>query len=158
MREWRNRDKSEKRQELIKSVFGGETVMVEGLIKEMEEQIDSDDFEEVQEKCMLQIETENLGIAAVEPLLRFMERHPLGDFGMPGAIVHYVERFYKNGYEDLLAASVTRRPTRHTAWMINRIKNAGESAEKYEKVLQDILERQDVEQEIKDFVKEILLK
>lgn len=40
--------------------------------------------------------------------------------------------------------------------MINRIKNAGESAEKYEKVLQDILERQDVEQEIKDFVKEIL--
>ena len=132
--------------------------MIEGFIKEMEDQIDSDDFEEAQEECMFQIEQENLGIAAVEPLLRFMERHLLSDFGMPGAIVHYVERFYKNGYEDLLTASVNRRPTRHTAWMINRIKNAGESADKYEKVLQDILERQDVEEEIKNFVKEFLLK
>lgn len=40
MREWRNRDKSEKRQELIKSVFGGETAMIDGLIKEMEDRID----------------------------------------------------------------------------------------------------------------------
>lgn len=57
--------------------------MIDGLIKEMEDRIDCDDFEEVQEKCMFQIEQENLGIAAVEPLLRFMERHPLSDFGMP---------------------------------------------------------------------------
>ena len=64
--------------------------MLEDRINEMEEQVDSDGFEEVQEACMLQIEEEGLGIAAVEPLLLFMERHPLNDFGMPGAIVHYV--------------------------------------------------------------------
>lgn len=132
--------------------------MIEALIKEMEEQIDSDYFEEVQEKCILQIEEDNLGISVVEPLLLFMERHPLSDFGMPGAIVHYVEQFYKNGYEDLLIASVIRRPTLHTVWMINRIKNAGENSDKYEKVLNDILEKQDVEKEIKDSVKDFLAK
>ncbi len=132
--------------------------MIENLIKEMEEQIDSDDFEEVQEKCLLQIEEEDLGISVVEPLLRFMERHPLSDFGMPGAIVHYMEQFYKKGYEDLLTASVVRRPTLHTVWMINRIKNAGESSDKYETILNDILQKQDVEEEIKNAAKEFLSK
>ena len=132
--------------------------MIENLIKEMEEQIDSDDFEEAQEKCLLQIEEEDLGISVVEPLLRFMERHPLSDFGMPGAIVHYMEQFYKKGYEDLLTASVVRRPTLHTVWMINRIKNAGESSDKYETILNDILQKQDVEEEIKNAAKEFLSK
>lgn len=130
--------------------------MIEKFIKEMEEHIDCDDFEEVQEKCMLQIEKENLGISSVEPLLLFMERHPLSDFGMPGAIVHYVEKFYKKGYEDLLIASVIRRPTVHTVWMLNRIKNAGENSDQYEKILNDILEKQGIEDEIKNAVKEFV--
>ena len=132
--------------------------MSEELIREMEEKIDCDDFEEAEEECIYQIEKDNLGISAVEPLLLFMERHPLSNFGMPGAIVHYVEQFYKKGYEDLLIASVVRRPTMHTVWMINRIKNAGENSEKYEKILSDILEKQEVEKEIKDSVKEFLSK
>lgn len=130
--------------------------MIEDLIKEMEEQIDSDDFEEAQEKCLSQIDKEDWGISVVEPLLLFMERHPLSDFGMPGAIVHYVEQFYKKGYEDLLIASVTRRPTLHTVWMISRINNAVENSDKYEKILNDILQKQDVEEEIKNSVKEFL--
>ncbi|MCI9514370.1 MAG: hypothetical protein HFF61_08585 [Oscillospiraceae bacterium] len=130
--------------------------MIEELIRELEAQIDSDDYEEVQENCLAQIQAEGLGLSAVEPLLLFMERHPLSDFGMPGAIVHYVEQFYKKGYEDLLAVSVARRPTLHTVWMLNRIKNAGEDAGKYEQLLRDILERPDVEEEIKNSVKEFL--
>lgn len=133
-----------------------ETAMIEDLIKKMEEQIDSDDFEEVQEECIYQIEKENLGISVVEPLLLFMERHPLSDFGMPGAIVHYVEQFYKKGYEDLLVDSVIRRPTLHTVWMINRIKNAGENSDKYEKILNDILEKQDVDEAVKNSVRDFL--
>lgn len=133
-----------------------EITMIERLIKEMEEHIDCDDFEEVQEKCLSQIEKENLGISAVEPLLLFMERHPLSDFGIPGAIVHYIEQFYKKGYEDLLITSVIRRPTLHTVWMINRIKNAGENSDKYEKILNDILEKQDIEEKIKNSVIEFI--
>ena len=60
--------------------------MIEELIRELEAQIDSDDYEEVQENCLAQIQAEGLGLSAVEPLLLFMERHPLSDFGMPGAL------------------------------------------------------------------------
>ena len=130
--------------------------MIEELIRELEAQIDSDDYEEVQENCLAQIQAEGLVLSAVEPLLLFMERHPLSDFGMPGAIVHYAEQFCKKGYEDLLAVSVARRPTLHTVWMLNRVKNAGEDAGKYEQLLRDILERPDVEEEIKNSVKEFL--
>lgn len=130
--------------------------MIEELIRELEAQIDSDDYEEVQENCLVQIQAGGLGLSAVEPLLLFMERHPLSDFGMPGAIVHYAEQFYKKGYEDLLAVSIARRPTLHTVWMLNRIKNAGEDAGRYEQLLRDILERPDVEEEIKSSVKEFL--
>ncbi|MDE6698970.1 MAG: hypothetical protein K2J91_05805 [Lachnospiraceae bacterium] len=130
--------------------------MIDELIKEMEQHIDCDDFEEIQEKCVSKIRESNPGIDVVESLLLFLESHPLSDFGIPGAIVHYVEQFYKNGYEDLLIASVVRRPTLHTVWMMNRIKNAGENSEKYEKLLNDILTKQGVEEEIKNSVKEFL--
>ena len=130
--------------------------MIDELIKEMEQHIDCDDFEEIQEKCVSKIKESNPGIDVVESLLLFMESHPLSDFGIPGAIVHYVEQFYKNGYEDLLIASVVRRPTLHTVWMMNRIKNASENSEKYEKLLNDILTKQGVEEEIKNSVKEFL--
>ncbi len=42
--------------------------------------------------------------------------------------------------------------------MINRIKNAGENSDKYETILNDILQKQDVEEEIKNAAKEFLSK
>lgn len=65
------------------------------------------------------------------------------------AIVHYLEQFYKKGYEDLLIASITHRPTSHTVWFMNRIKNACENSDKCEKVLNGIEERQDVKEKLK---------
>lgn len=56
----------------------------------------------------------------------------------------------------MLISSIVRRPTLHTVWMINRIKNAGENSEKYEKILKDILTKQDVEEEIKNSVQGFL--
>lgn len=64
-----------------------------------------------------------VGIEAVEPILRFMEEHPSIDFGMPGALVHFVERFYGKGYENNLIESVKKKPTPVTVWMLNRIIN-----------------------------------
>jgi hypothetical protein len=43
-------------------------------------------------------------VEAIEPILRFMEERPGADFGMPGALVHFVERFHSQGYEERLAA------------------------------------------------------
>lgn len=63
------------------------------------------------------------GVEVVPPVLRFMERHPSIDYGTPGALVHFVERFRGKGYEEGLLDSVRRRPTAATVWMLNRLIN-----------------------------------
>lgn len=67
-----------------------------------------------------------LGLEAVAPILRFMESHPDIGYGSPGPLVHFVERFDGHRYGGLLLESFSRKPTWHTAWMLNRLIN-GES-------------------------------
>ncbi len=68
-----------------------------------------------------------------------MENNPDIDYGMPGPIVHYVEKYYQNGYEQLLHESVIRKPTVHTLWMFNRVINGSDKPEK-EKYLSSLKE------------------
>ena len=42
---------------------------------------------------------------------------------MPGDLVHFVELFYKHGYEELLVSSVRKNPTAHNIWMVHRCFN-----------------------------------
>lgn len=71
----------------------------------------------------------SLGVDTVGPVLQLMEAHPNWDFGVPGALAHYVERFYKHGYEAMLVESLKRRPTSHTLWMLNRLINGEKNAD-----------------------------
>ena len=63
----------------------------------------------------------------ITPLFRYVfslfERYPQADFGTPGPLVHLLERRFP-AYEGDLLASVSRKPTSHTVWMLNRILNA----------------------------------
>lgn len=97
----------------------------------------------------------DLECSSIEPLLMFIEEYPLVDFGFPGEIVHYLEKYYKHGYEDKLIDSIKRRPTRHTVFMLNRLIN-GNQDEKYLFLMKAILDRNDVEQAIKEDVQEFL--
>lgn len=124
--------------------------MIEEVVKELENNIGSNDFEFVMKKNIMELEIQNVGIEAVVPLLQLMERHPLNDFGAPGAIVHFVERFYKKGYEELLIESIKRRPSMHTVWMLNRIINGSENSKVYIEIMNNIINCNDVEEEIKN--------
>lgn len=108
------------------------------------------------EENIMKLEVEGVGIEAVTPLLELMERHPMDDFGMPGEIVHFVERFYKNGYEELLIESVKRRPTMHTVWMLNRVMNGSENKNDYLEIMKEVTERSDVEEAIKNSASEFM--
>ena len=57
------------------------------------------------------------------PILDFISKHPEVDFGAPGELVHFVERFYHQGYEELLMESVLKSPTVHNIWMLHRCYN-----------------------------------
>ena len=59
----------------------------------------------------------------VASILDFISKHPEVDFGSPGELVHFVEKFYHKGYEDLLLESVQKNPTVHNIWMLHRCYN-----------------------------------
>jgi hypothetical protein len=62
------------------------------------------------------------GYLACEALISLLERHPSIEFGSPGEPVHTLET-YDGHYQKYLYASLERRPTYMTIWMLNRIIN-----------------------------------
>ena len=59
----------------------------------------------------------------VAPVLEIIGTHPNVYFGMPGGLVHFVERYSNRGYEELLIQSVAKTPTPHNIWMLHRCYN-----------------------------------
>jgi hypothetical protein len=74
-------------------------------------------------------------LKSVGVILRFMEDHPTLDFGSPGPLVHYVEKFYGSGYEEELLESVSRHPIPQTTWMLNRLINGAKEANDRERLI-----------------------
>ena len=123
---------------------------LEEIIKTMENKIDSDDFEVVMIDCMETVESDYNELSSIEPLLQMIERHPLTSFGSPGPIVHFVETFYKKGYEEKLIASLKRTPTVHTIWMMHRIINGIDNPEYYLNLLKQVSENKYYDKEIRE--------
>ena len=63
---------------------------------------------------------------AVPLLFDWFEAHAGQHVGSPGSFVHFIEE--KLDFFPLLLASLARRPTGITVWMVNRIANAATSA------------------------------
>jgi hypothetical protein len=129
---------------------------LESILVQMERLVIDDEVACEFDDAVEEIEQLEIGLFSVEPLLRLMERHPLTDFGSPGAIVHYLEKFYQNGYEELLAESIKRRPALHTVWMLNRLLQGSQDKERYRKLLREIIYRPEVEQAIRNSAQEFL--
>ena len=86
------------------------------------------------------------GVLAVEHVLHLFERFPDGDFGVPGPLAHAIEQFYGKGYEELLTASLRRKPTPMTIWLANRIVNADDgNSGKFLSLLQELSNRSDLD-------------
>ncbi len=87
----------------------------------------------------------------MDPLFRILEENSDFDFGMPGQIVHALEKHYKKGLEEELFKSLNRKPTFYTLWMLNRILNGTSDAKEkecYMEMLKSILQM-----EIPDYLK-----
>lgn len=76
-----------------------------------------------------ELKASGAGLGVVRSILHAMEDNPEGDFGTPGPLVQFVEKFWRAGYDEELLASVRRRPTAHTVMMVNRLINGAKDAE-----------------------------
>ena len=92
----------------------------------------------------------------VEPILEIISTNPSVNFRMPGDLVHFVEKFYKKGYEELLINSVRKNPTSHNILMLHRcyndIKNPNRN--EFAKVVKTLKNDKSVSSEIKNIIDE----
>lgn len=137
---------------------------ITALLEKLESFVDTDDLEYEMDGIMAQMETLGGGPELTPDLLAIMERHPLSDFGCPGAMVHFMERAYglgeeaKERHNRLVAESVRRRPACHTLWMLNRIVNIsqGEKREEYLALLREAAENPAWEEPVREQAREYL--
>jgi hypothetical protein len=118
----------------------------------------SEDFIEKSYEVIEKIEGLENSFDAVEPILILMERNPYTDFGSPGPLVHFVEKYDELEYEDKLVQSIKRHPTTHTVWMLNRLINYSNGKRKkyYLDVLQNILKLPNLDKELISDVEEYI--
>ena len=119
--------------------------------EEIIEAISDEDFYATEE-ILDKITEDDGSIEYVDAILRFMESNPNVDYGMPGPVVHYIERYFLQGYEQLLFESLTRKPIQHTLWMLNRILNSPklEDREKYLTLLSKIASDESVDEAVRN--------
>lgn len=126
------------------------------ILEVLTENIKKEDFEAIYE--ILNIIKEEGSMLYIEWILHFMEENPKIDYGMPGPLVHFMEKKYKKGYEKLLLESIKRKPTEHTVWMLNRILNDVnlEDRNVYMDVLKAIVKDSKYDEELRSLAKEFL--
>lgn len=120
------------------------------LIEKLKKSVLEEDFIDIAYDITEELEENPDAINVIEPLLILIENNPDVDFGTPGPLVHFVERFYKNGYEEKLVESLRRKPTRHTIWMLNRIINdtSGERKLYYLNILKNITAQAEIDENV----------
>ena len=131
-------------------------IEMENVIIKLEQYIEDDEVTYEFDDAIEELGQLDLGLSSVESLLVFMEKHPFTDFGMPGEIVRYMERFYRQGYGELLVKSIKRCPTIHTLFMVNRLINGGSDREYSMALLKEVTERTDIERKIRDVAQEYI--
>lgn len=103
---------------------------VKELLERLNESILDDNFIEIAEDVIKELEKMPNAFNAIVPILELMENNPDVDYGNPGPLVHFVERYYGHGYEEKLIDSLKRKPIKHTVWMLNRVINGSEGNKK----------------------------
>ena len=123
----------------------------EEIIKALEEGITSWGMYNVNWDVMDAIEADEDPFSYVKPILDIIAAHPDIDFGAPGQLVHFAEKFSNKGYEELLIESVRKSPTHHNIWMLHRCYNAPNDSrrEKYAELIRKLQNDSNISDDIK---------
>ena len=119
--------------------------------KKLVEAILKEDFFETSE-ILDELYNNETGEEYVEFLINFMSDNPDIDYGMPGPIVHFIERYPIEYYLGFLLKAIETKPNVTLLWMLNRITNVADkiNKEKYIDVFEKTAERKDIDAVTKD--------
>lgn len=119
------------------------------IIDRLKSLIDDENLIDNTYELMEKLEEREDSFNSIELILELIEENPNTDFGQPGPLVHFMEKFYNKGYEEKLVKSLERKPTQHTLWMLNRIINAskGELKKYYLNVLEKAISSPNIDKD-----------
>ena len=119
--------------------------------KKLVEAIFEEDFFETSE-ILDEMYNNGIGKEYVEFLINFMSDNPDIDYGMPGPIVHFIEKYPIEYYLGFLLKAIEKKPNDTLLWMLNRITNVADkiNKEKYIDVFKKTTERKDIDAITKD--------
>lgn len=120
---------------------------INNIVADLASKLNDDDFLEFAEEKTEELNSLEHANEAIEPILTLIANNPDTDFGISGPLVHFVEQYYKHGYEEILISSIRKTPTSHTLWMLNRIINdlQGDIKNQFIRELQEITKRPDID-------------
>jgi len=92
----------------------------------------------------------------IELLIDFIRDNPYIDYGMPGPVIHFIEKHPTEQYLDKLLAVLNDRPNEILLWMLNRIANDPSESGKeiYTDIFKKTAERSDVSDPVKEAAKD----
>jgi len=87
------------------------------------------DFICLQYDIVDKLEADKVGFEITKDVVALMEQNPSIEFGTPGPLTHFIEKFYsehQEEYNTLLENSVKETPAIHTISLLTRVINASE--------------------------------
>lgn len=130
----------------------------ENIFTQLENQLNNDNFEEIQEKAASELLKNYSADELLEPIFKLMEKYPLADWGMPGALAEIAESANEELYEKCLLESIKRQPTLHTVWLLNRYINSVPDAQKARLILvmRSVADNEELPKAIRDSAGEFI--
>ena len=131
---------------------------IEKYINEIKESIIKNEFNEKIGIILEKIDKVENSHYTVKSLIKIIQENPEFDFGNPGEIVFFLEKYDEEKYDRILVESVMEKPTEHTIFMMNRIINGASEEKKseYIELYMKILCDNRINDELKNIIKEFL--
>lgn len=126
--------------------------VIQEKIQNLQKFTESDDLEYMEEELYDLLKSSPEKERYIPDILGLMERNPLTDWGLPGALVHFMESCNPVIYENLLKESIKRCPALHTLFMLNRLCNGKtvEEIPEYIDIIYNIYKNTSVPEIIRD--------
>lgn len=131
---------------------------IEKYIDEIRDSIKKNEFYERIDFILKDIEQLENSEEAIEPLIKIIQENSEFDFGNPGEIVHFLEKYDEEKYDKILVNCIKENPTEHTIFMFNRIINSVTTEKKVEylEMYKELLESNKINVNLKNRIKEYL--